>query len=444
MRLAHVGTFDVRNVGDLLFVDIFERQIQSRLPGSEIVLFSPTATMLPNTNKVIHPIEDLELLQEGAPFDGIVVGGGDLVHVQQLNILLSDDATEPSKYDAAESWITPSLVAWKHRIPLIWNCLGVPAPFLASQSVLLRTLASCVDYLSVRDESSKIALEEAGVPSERINIVPDTVLSISTLFSKEEVENWFATNELDEDGYIVFQCNTTFSDDELIDYGVILEHLKSKTGLRILLQDIGTGLDDREGLCRLNALFPDSFILASDRFDQYQVVSVLKNAKLYIGSSMHGFIISQSFGTPSLMIDKNGLTKIKGVASLLDQEACVLSGPIDLYETACAILDSSVSLPQEVLEKIDAHFDAVAKTLENGAQRQDDPGFIWGLTKALTGLCRAETAQRQMTEECSVMRQQRDRFRDELEKVYQSQSWKITEPLRSLRALTSRQSHKES
>lgn len=429
MKIAHVGTFDVRNVGDLLFVDIFERQIKKRLPNAEITLFSPTGTMLPNTTKTIYPIKDLEKLQETASFDGIVVGGGDLVHLLELNILLNENDAVPTKYNAAETWITPSFVAWKYQIPLVWNALGVPAAFLESQSELLKAVALCVDYISVRDLPSRQVLQDAGIETSRIHVTPDSILSISELFSDEETDALFMRSGLQKKKYIVFQCNVTFSDAELLDYGEKLKQLHEETGLDIVLQDIGTGLEDRSALHKLDQLFPDTFILAENRFDQFQVISVLKNAKLYAGSSMHGFIISQSCGTPSLMIDKNGLTKIKGVAKMVNQEKCVVDNPDTFHDLARSLLEEDAHVSQEALSKISVHFDAITEVFQGKKVRSDRSAFAWDITNALVSLCRTEAREKDLSDE---LRQQRDSYRKELEGVYSSRSWKLTEPLRIL------------
>ena len=40
-RIAHIGSFDVENYGDLLFSDVLKAQLEKRIEIEEIIYFAP-------------------------------------------------------------------------------------------------------------------------------------------------------------------------------------------------------------------------------------------------------------------------------------------------------------------------------------------------------------------------------------------------------------------
>ena len=77
-RIAQVGSFDVENYGDLLFADVFEKNIRKYADVEEIVLFAPKKCKMPFSDgqRVVNSVTELEEKNQEKPFDAIVVGAG--------------------------------------------------------------------------------------------------------------------------------------------------------------------------------------------------------------------------------------------------------------------------------------------------------------------------------------------------------------------------------
>ena len=77
-RIAHIGAFDMENMGDLLFTDVVAAHMRERLDIDEIVYFSPQSCAIPNTDRTTHSVTLLETMHRDNPFSAIIVGGGDM------------------------------------------------------------------------------------------------------------------------------------------------------------------------------------------------------------------------------------------------------------------------------------------------------------------------------------------------------------------------------
>ena len=92
------------------------------------------------------------------------------------------------KYDVdastMELWLIPAVVSLKYDIPLLWNSPGVPFPFTAAQTPLVKLALDAADYLSVRDETSRDNLGET--EACRVAVSPDTVFTVDGLYPRED------------------------------------------------------------------------------------------------------------------------------------------------------------------------------------------------------------------------------------------------------------------
>ena len=134
------GTFDYKNYGDLLFPDVFRNEMRSRLPDVRVTLFSPLGGIKPFTeDDVVFPIRDLGRIHSETPFSAFVIGGGDLIRLDDSFV------ADPSKYPGAgrtsQTWLDVILFGRLQNIPVFFNAPGVPFPFSdKSQLILLSSL----------------------------------------------------------------------------------------------------------------------------------------------------------------------------------------------------------------------------------------------------------------------------------------------------------------
>ncbi|HEB89745.1 MAG TPA: polysaccharide pyruvyl transferase family protein, partial [Deltaproteobacteria bacterium] len=192
-RIAHFGTFDVENYGDLLFPLLVERRLDGAANDTgldiEVVHVSPVGGE-PVWGDCVPTISTEEAMTR--PFDGVIVGGGHIIHGQACDVEPYVSAGDRRLFAYADLWLGSTLLADELGIPIVWNAPGVPGPFGAATSELAFWAASQADYLSVRDQRSCDFLERTGYRGE-IAIGPDTALEVDLLWSPEELRN--ATKE---------------------------------------------------------------------------------------------------------------------------------------------------------------------------------------------------------------------------------------------------------
>lgn len=449
-RIAHIGAFNFKNLGDLLFVDVLERQLHSRLGEIEIELFSPLGGELPVRNKPIYPINDLEERYLENRFDALVIGGGDFIHFQKIIAHVDSYAEDPVIYDVLYMWVIPALVSWRHRVPLLWNAPGAPLHFERFQCDIARDLCRQASYLSVRDEHAAEELYAIGLSSSELVVVPDTVLCISRLFSQEELNACLNLSEqgIRPNGYVFFQCNMSFTDEELLFCSQQLLRLKTELGLEILLQPIGYGIDDCEALGRLDALCPGAYKLSNRAFNQYAILALLSNCACYIGSSLHGCIIASSFSKPNILINKNHYNKSDGLIELLGHPNSLIHEVDDLPDAIGGLFTQRLGVGEKVLERIEAHFDVLADYIHAG---QAEASYRLGLDVSIAEYIyrmgelerelqvvkselQTEIENRTAVQQDNVLlREKNDLLDQEIRCLKESTSWKVTKPIRELK-----------
>lgn len=435
LRIAQVGAFDFENYGDLLFVDVLGRHLGKRLDCIDITLFSPIGGELPNSNMFVYRVDEMEEMHSESPFDAIVIGGGDLIHFQRIitHVKRCGGATI---YDVASMWVVPILLSWKYNIPIFWNAPGVPLPFEGAQRDLCLALCMQSDYVSVRDANAAKELINAGVSSDVVNIVPDSVLSIATLFDEGELAASFPhEDKLIPGKYLFFQCNTSFSDEEIAACADLLLEVKRESGLQVLLSPIGYGLEDQKALDKIDELHPNEFIRLNDDFNQYRILSLIANSACYMGSSLHGCITANAFNRPNLVLNRNLYNKTDGLMRLLNRtERQVVDLVSELPEKKSLLFVEPGSLPQHVLDRIDNHFDTIAANIKRGYRPKS--------VRLASSICDYIYAS---GEERRVREVQEGAIRSNLEKkicnlerelfeMKESSSWRITAPFRAIKS----------
>lgn len=178
MNIGIVGTFDVKNYGDLLFPLIAERELRERLGDVVLHRFSYNAMTSPGWPYAVTSLT--ELPDVIAQLDGLLIGGGDLIrfdtNVAPGYVPPAQHIHHPTGY-----WLEPALIALAHGVPVIWNAPGVPPREIPPWAKPLLELAlGNSSYISVRDNRSKATLAQF-VDGNRIAVVPDTAFGISRL-----------------------------------------------------------------------------------------------------------------------------------------------------------------------------------------------------------------------------------------------------------------------
>lgn len=371
-RIAQIGAFDFENYGDLLFVDVFEKQIKRHIELDEIVLFAPKNCTMPfSDGRKVYSVTELEEQHKEKPFDAFVVGGGDIIHYTKTRTFMPHISDDWVDYEVLYIWMIPAILAWKYDIPLLWNAPGVPMEFWTSEKMMTKELVELADYISVRDELSANNLIEAGVEKD-VHVVPDTVFSISELVSEEEINQYFEKVNLpaERKQYVVFHANQTFGEKEIQDCIDVLRKIKKEHGMEIVLLPIGYALGDENFISELKARCPGEFITFDEKLSPMEMLSVIVNANAYVGASLHGCITASSFGVPVVSCNYNRFIKVDGFLEVVNLKDALVYEPEKIYPVYNKMLAVSVADRKATITLIDRHFKRLAEKLEGRPSRK--------------------------------------------------------------------------
>lgn len=372
IRIAQIGTFDVENFGDLLFPTM----IEYRFCDCEIDLYSPVGNAAKpfESDRYVYAVSDLDRRCEQYGYDAILIGGGDLIRVDKV---VANDYSF-SFETIIDIWQLPVLVAVKYGIPVLLNAPGVPFEFCSMERKLVRVLLSSVAYLSVRDQRSARFLEQCGLAD--IQRVPDTVLGISQYYKCDEMRK--VKDELtvqgilpDWESYLVFQHNTQNMED-VSAIQDILRGLTKDRGYHILLFPIGYVHRDERFLRQLTDSHNPNLFYCEEKLSPKQMCAVLAGSMGYIGTSMHGAVVSWSYRKPIVLINTAGLSKITGLLEMIHQEDAEVQDLRDLKETIERKLNDvpDEEVYQQVLNQIEEHFIQLQNLMN---QKTGSYGQLW-------------------------------------------------------------------
>lgn len=438
LNIIHVGAFDIENFGDLLFPVVFKIYLNEYIEN--IYYFAPNKCTMPNTDVQVNSIKELDEFCRTNKVDSIVVGGGDLAHLRKVPMFIPQVSDDWITYEPLNLWMTSSMVSKKYNIPLVWNAPGCPIPFSKEEAKIVSILMKNVDYISVRDDEAKKVLSSAVNPSD-IKVVPDTVFSISKVMPINTLNKLFLDTEIpiQRKKYIFFQGNSAISINDRERIAHYLYKLHLKTGMNVLLQPIGFSLGDLEVINEIASFYPDEFIVSSKHLNQFHILSLIANASYYIGTSLHGFIVANSYSVPSLAFNINKYNKTVGFAKLIHLENNVCYSTDELFEKFEDITPIQNRTKQYLQERIDEHFSSILKVIfefrqkkvieinkvsdcifENCENQQIQRTQIMQLQKEI---CKKE-------EEIKIIEKERHDYRIKYEQVVNSIYWKLTKPLK--------------
>lgn len=357
LTVAQIGTFDCKNFGDLLFPNVLEWHLKKRRKNVELVLFSPIGGEKPfECGTIVHPICDLEKLHREKHFDAIVIGGGDLIR-------LDGGWASQEKYDVHAStmdlWLIPAAISEKYDIPLLWNSPGVPFPFAAEQTPLVKRALDAADYLSVRDETSLENLGEADV--HRVVVSPDTVFTIDGLYPREKMDSLFL--RLRErfgfaDDFMVFQVNQPVASPDAC--AAALQDVQAKYGCEIVFMPIGYVHTDRECMRVLYDAVSDRSLkmrFVAEELSPVEMIAVLSHARCFIGTSLHDSVVSSAYGVPAVALNFANLAKIRGAFRLLGAQDCLAADFAGVPAAADAALQRGAPAVAELQRQVEEHMD---------------------------------------------------------------------------------------
>jgi polysaccharide pyruvyl transferase WcaK-like protein len=372
LRIAHFGTFDVENYGDLLFPLVLERRLLDVCEG--FVHISPVGG--PPVWKDCVPTVGFDEFLRGAPdVGGLVIGGGQILRASPTPLAVYDRGGVSPFVAYPSLWLGAAYVAARNELPLCWNAPGVSAPFDPAAAQFMRWTESVTDYASVRDEASWRLLQDAGIERE-IKIVPDTAVEISRLWTEGEIseayEDAFVSRGRDvPERTLAFHVNARLAGEDVQVVAARIDRICKKLDAVAVLIAIGPSHGDSETQ-RLIAQEMGSDPLLVDRPRSLrEVASCVARSELYVGSSLHGMITACSFGRRCMLVSSRQDHKYRGFLSHLGLSSWVAQSWSLTEQRIDELLNAPHGAWERALETagpaLDEHWESLREALRAGA-----------------------------------------------------------------------------
>ncbi|MGW5559855.1 polysaccharide pyruvyl transferase family protein [Micromonospora sp. NPDC003944] len=323
LTIGVLGSYGGRNLGDEAILTGLLTDLRTQEPNARIIVFSRN----PEHTRAAHPHV------EAVPWEGVSRTDSALV-LAQLDLLILGGGG--ILYDReARRYLRVVRVAQERGLPLITYAVGVGPLSEAVDTGMVRETLSSATQVTVRDQESRMVLEEAGLLNP-ITVTADPAF----LLQPEE----FPAHLLAEEGVPVGQRLVGIS---VREPGRAAERL-DVDGYHRLLAQIGDFLVHRIDACVLfvpmerddirHAHGVLSHMVAADRgrilhgtYSPQQVLGLMRHFDLAVGMRLHFLIFAAMVGTPFLPLPYAGkvfdLAQRLGVPALRGVEREV-EGPL--------------------------------------------------------------------------------------------------------------------
>jgi len=307
--IAHYGTFDVANYGDLLFPLLIEHRLGDLAP---LLHVSPVGGPPPIAGGVasIPPSAVPDRLA------GVVVGGGHLIHASpsSLPAYQTPPALALRAYPAL--WLGAADRALRAGAPLVWNAPGVPGPIGARAAPILAWSTGFADYVALRDARSRELVARASPDaSQGAEVVPDTGLGVADLFGASALDrayqDAFAARGVERAGpTVALHANARYLRGEVELVAARIERLCAVADAQPILLALGPCHGD-DALARALGHALDrapgrrgrspALVVDAPR-SLVELAACIARSTLYVGSSLHGCITACAFGVRAAIV----------------------------------------------------------------------------------------------------------------------------------------------
>ncbi|RXF74461.1 polysaccharide pyruvyl transferase family protein [Hansschlegelia zhihuaiae] len=390
LRVHITGVSDVHNFGDALFPLIAAHRLAPH--GISVTPASPTGAALswPDALPSV-PIESVLLGSE--PTDGLLIGGGHIVMCGFRDGLFEG----PSGADYATAlpslWLGASLAAALRKVPVAWNAPGVFSPLIgADLKAVANAAIRTAGYLSVRDAESRAHL---GDHHERdIQVVPDTVFGVEAMWPRAQLEPVFRAMlqrksvERPSTLLAVHFRGMALQQAALAEIAARLDDMAGAHGVVPLLVAVGPGVRDDETAREIALRMTRPHILLDDPRSLKEIVAALALSDLYVGQSLHGYVVAVAYGVPGILIGKPPARRFRGVLKQIGR-------PQDLFRTlpealeaaACRLRAGAIQVAAPTTAgALDRHWASVLATFRESGEPATSERLALPRRLPLTGL----------------------------------------------------------
>lgn len=399
------GMFDMDNYGDLLFPLVAAHRLQPA--GFRVQPVAPSASR-PVFSDALPPIAAAGMLAGEAPVAGILVGGGYIIHAGSTDFLDHYRGADVGPAAGAGLWLGASLAGALQTIPVAWNAPGVPHPFTSRQHRVIAPLLAALAYWSVRDQGSARLLGEAqDLPAA---IVPDPITELPRLWPRAALAADFRQllarkKVAGEPRFLAVHVrNRSMAGLEPAWLGAEIGRFAAAHGLTPLLIGIGASHDDPAVARSLTPFLGVPHLLLDDATSLRQITAALAHSELYLGASLHGYIVSTAYGVPGVLLGRPAYHKFSGYLAHTGRTADLAgSWPQAFLRAEAQVLAPACDPrpPAAVQQALDLHWQRIlaafrapappAQAFLHAVLRMglEDQGLAWALDPFLNRRMRA-------------------------------------------------------
>lgn len=321
-----IGAFDRFNYGDLLFPLVIEAQLKTYEHPFEATYFGIVDSDLSALGG--KPTKDIQAFyqacNDSTGHTSVIIAGGEAVAVTWSSLLLA--LNKPFKkthrfhhrinkvfnLNAVARWIlhgktdlpfvfTKSDFGGVNRI--IFNSLGGSEldPAIFDQFPKLNNQLRQVDYFAVRDKATQANLAKQGIDTQ---LYPDSAILMSKFYPTTLLAERVSSPVVEfvaakRGAYVFFQIKDNHAKTNEALLAAQLDRINAHSGLDLCFCPIGKALnhDDHLALQRIAPLikYPPTVF---DDVSIWDIMYLIANAGVYVGTSLHGAITAMSYAVP--------------------------------------------------------------------------------------------------------------------------------------------------
>jgi len=375
-RVFLTGTFDVENYGDLLF-PLIARQRLAAL-GVDVLPVSPTTTTTRFAD-AIAPIAVPDMFDPEVQAEGVVIGGGYIIHSQSGDFLDAYREAGLGRHAYPSLWIGATIAAAIRDIPAMWNAPGAVVPFPRSRrETTVASVLRAADYVSVRDPGSLVFLDP---PRDVTAVVtPDTAAGLAELWSAKELDSAFYAlierkgGDPDNAFWSIHLRLRSLGDMAIEELAAAIDRVARSMALRPLLVAIGPSLGDGDAARHLAERLDTSPIVLDDPQTLIEMTAAIRGSRLYTGASFHGYVAAAAFGVPAIVVARPAHRKFDGFVTQIGRPQDMARSWTDALAMAEARPPErdGTMIPPAVTEAVRLHWERIADCLDHPERRREE------------------------------------------------------------------------
>lgn len=364
--IAVFGAFNVSSFGDSMFPKALYNELSKRMDIDNFAIFSPGGRKIDyNDNQKVYDYDEFPVVYEKHKFDAIIIGGGELLHNAPITF-------ENGKivYKSGELWKKPIEYGKQYNIKVVLNSVGMPYEFQEKDREEYEDLFDTIDYVSLRDTFSYERYIHFFGEASNVKLVPDSLWLLNNYFSPDTLKESFLNLKnrygIQKD-FIVFQYGTTKNCKEALN---TVKLFADAAGLQV----VGIAINgSHEDVLVVDQIADEEIVAIKSMLNPTEITSLISNAAMFVGTSMHGNLTAAAFGVKNVIVDMypNFVSKMDGFAKSLDRDDNFVNETSDLLYVLQKTYSTDNKVYVETIKKLKLHtrkhYDTIAAVI-NGKE----------------------------------------------------------------------------